>query len=138
MSTAEIPRERAPLFLWWLVWGGLLTGLVLIYLGLSRLPVRLPPTASHPLAGLFGFLPLFISIIIRWLVLPRCSTLTRAFPLFITGLALAEACGLLGIFLGGAYRDQLFLLGVLGILQYLPFFARQYLLPKVESFRPKN
>ena len=138
MPAAENPRERAPLVLWWLVWGGLLSGLVLIYLGLGRLPVRLPPPPAHPLAGLFGFLPLFISIIIRWLVLPRCSSLTRAFPLFIAGLALAEACGLLGIFLGGAYRDQLFLLGVLGILQYLPFFARQYLLPKPEGFRAKN
>jgi hypothetical protein len=70
--------------------------------------------------------------------LPRLTSLARAFPLFIAGLALAEACGLLGIFLGGVYRDQLFLLGVLGIVQYLPFFARQYLLPKVESFRPKS
>jgi F0F1-type ATP synthase membrane subunit c/vacuolar-type H+-ATPase subunit K len=138
MPTPEFPRERASLTVWWLVWGGLLTGLVLIYAGLGRGPVRLPPAGAHPLTGLIGFLPLFISIVIRWLVLPRSSSLSRAFPLFITGLALAEACGLLGIFLGGAYREQLFLLGVLGIVQYLPFFARQYLLPKAEGFRAKN
>ena len=131
-------RDRPPLTVWWLVWGGLLTGLVLIYAGLGRGPVRLPPAGAHPLAGLVGFLPLFISIVIRWLVLPRMTSLARAFPLFIAGLALAEACGLLGIFLGGVYRDQLFLLGVLGIVQYLPFFARQYLLSKAESFRSKN
>jgi hypothetical protein len=138
MPTPEIPRERAPLTMWWLVWGGLLTGLVLIYLGLGHLPVRPPAAGAHPLAGLIGFLPLFISIVIRWLVLPRFSSLARAFPLFIAGLALAEACGLLGIFLGGVYRDQLFLLGVLGIVQYLPFFARQYLLPQAEGFRADN
>jgi hypothetical protein len=138
MTASDIQRERAPLTLWWLLWGGVLAGLVLIYLGLGRGPVKPPAAGVHPLAGLTGFLPLFVSIVIRWLVMPRFSSLARAFPMFIVGLALAEACGLLGIFLGGAYRDQLFLLGVLGIVQYLPFFARRYLLPKVEGFRPKS
>jgi hypothetical protein len=82
--------------------------------------------------------PLFVSIIIRWLVLPRFSDLKLAFPMFIVGLALAEACGLLGIFLGGVYKDDLFLLGVLGIAQYVPFFAKSYLEPKPQGFIPNN
>jgi hypothetical protein len=72
------------------------------------------------------------------LVLPRFSDLKRAFPMFIAGLALAEACGLLGIFLGGVYKDDLFLLGVLGIIQYVPLFAKQYLQPKGSGFIPNN
>lgn len=90
------------------------------------------------MAGLTGLAPLFVSIIIRWLVLPRYHDLRRAFPMFIVGLALAEACGLLGVFLGGPYHDDLFVLGVLGMAQYMPFFAKGYLEPKPEGFTPNN
>ena len=138
ISGPDARRVRAQLLIWWLVWGGVLLGLVLIYLVLGRAPVKAPPAGANPLTGLVGLVPLFVSIIIRWLALPRFDNLSRAFPLFIVGLGLAEACGLLGIFLGGVYRDDLFLLGVLGITQYVPFFARQYLAPKTTGFIPNN
>ena len=83
-------------------------------------------------------MPLFLSIIIRWLVLPRYTEMPRAFVMFIAGLALAEGCGLLGLFLGGPYRDDLFLLGVLGLAQFVPFFAKAYLSPKPAGFIPDN
>ena len=134
----DAPRNRNQLLLWWAIWGSLLFGLVNIYVLLGRAPAKAPVAGENPLTGLIGLAPLFVSIIIRWLVLPRFSDLRRAFPMFIVGLALAEACGLLGIFLGGAYKDDLFLLGVLGIAQYVPFFAKGYLESKPQGFIPNN
>ncbi len=134
----DAPRARAQLLIWWVGWGAVLLGLVVVYLVLGRAPLKVPAAGAHPLTGLVGLVPLFVSIVIRWLALPRFNNLARAFPLFIVGLGLAEACGLLGIFLGGVYRDDLFLLGVLGIMQYVPFFARQYLVPKPTGFIPNN
>ena len=134
----DAQRTRVQLLIWWLVWGGVLLGLVFSYFVLGRAPLKASPAGTHPLTGLVGLVPLFVSIIIRWLAVPRFNELSRAFPWFIVGLGLAEACGLLGIFLGGVYRDDLFLLGVLGIMQYVPFFARQYLVPKPTGFIPNN
>ena len=134
----DAQRARTLLLIWWVIWGSLLMGLGLLYILLGRAPAKTPVTGENPLTGLSGLAPLFISIIIRWLVLPRFSDLQRALPMFVTGLALAEACGLLGIFLGGVYKDDLFLLGVLGITQYVPFFAKQYLEPKPQGFIPNN
>jgi hypothetical protein len=60
------------------------------------------------------------------------------FVLFIIGVALAEACAILGMFLGGPYRDSLFVLGVLGITQFVPFFAKKLFDPKGSGFIPNN
>src|SRR5471032_2946788 len=129
-------RSRAFLKLWWIIWAALLVGLGLVYLGLGR--VRFAGPAANPFANLVGFVPLFVSIIIRWLVLPRYRDLRLAFPLFIIGLALAAGGGLLGIFRGGPYRDELAVLGMLGVAQFMPFFARGCLDPKPEGFIPNN
>lgn len=133
----ESQRARAQLMIWWIVWSVILTGLILIYLFFGRGSLK-PGTGADVLVNLSGVVPLFLSIIIRWLVLPRYNDLARAFPMFVIGLALAEGCGLLGIFLGGVYRDDLFLLGVLGVTQYVPLFAKKLLEPKGTGFIPNN
>lgn len=125
------------LLIWWIVWAGVLSGLVILHLVFGRGPEQ-PSPAGDILVNLAGLVPLFVSIVIRWLVLPRFGDLKRALPLFVAGLALAEACGLLGLFLGGAYRDDLFVLGVLGVTQYVPVFARRLLEPKPAGFIPNN
>lgn len=131
-------KIKARLLVWWISWGVTLGGLVLIYL-LLALGRPLPPVSQeNPLQGLAGLVPLFVSIVLRWLVLPRATDPNRAFVLFIAGLALAEACGLLGIFLGGPYRDSLFVLGVLGLTQYAPFYAKRLFDPKGAGFIPNN
>lgn len=134
----DAPRIKAQILIWWIIWASILAGLVVIYFALGRgKPAAVEPGA-HPLMGLVGLVPLFISIVIRWLVLPRFRDLVRATPMFIVGLALAESCGLLGIFLGGAYRDDVFLLGVFGLVQYVPIFARRIAEPRPEGFIPNN
>ncbi len=131
------PPAKQMLLVWWLVWAAILAGLVVIYLVLGRGPVQ-PSPAGDIFLNLAGLVPLFVSIIIRWLVLPRFGDLKRAFPLYIAGLALAESCGILGIFLGGAYRDDLFVLGVLGVTQYVPLFAARFNRPDKGQFIPNN
>ncbi len=90
------------------------------------------------MVNLSGLVPLFVSIVVRWLVLQRYDDLKQTFWMFIAGLALSEAGGMMGIFLGGPFRDDLFLLGVLGIAQYLPFFAKRYFESKPEGFIRNN
>lgn len=140
--TAEIhssPSSKQMLLVWWIAWAAVLGGLVVIYLVLGRAPVKPEPVADKEvLKHLVGLVPLFVSVVIRWLVLPRFDSLQRAFPLYIVGLALAEACGILGIFLGGPFRDDLFVLGVLGVTQFVPIFARQLTRPKEQGFIPNN
>ena len=131
-------RIRTQLLAWWIVWAAILTGLLLIGVAFGRGPQAPLPPGANPLANLVGFVPLFVSIIIRWLVLPRATDPRPAFVLFVLGVVLAEACGLLGIFLGGPYRQDLFLLGVLGVTQYVPFYAKRLFDPKGTGFIPNN
>ncbi len=137
MFSAPPPYPPPPTKVWWIIWSAILIGLLVLYVLLGRSP--LPKASSpNPLPELVGLIPLFISIVIRWLMLPRSTQLSRAFILFILGLSLAEGCGILGIFLGGPYRDSLFVLGVLGVTQYVPFFAKGFLEPKPQGFIPNN
>lgn len=131
-------KIKARLIVWWVFWAATLTGLMLIYLFLAQGKPLPPASAENPLQGLVGLVPLFVSIVIRWLVLPRATDPNRAFVLFIVGAALAEGCGLLGIFVGGPYRDSLFVLGMLGVAQYVPFYAKKLFDPKGVGFIPNN
>jgi hypothetical protein len=131
------PQLRAKLLVWWIIWGATLAGLVILYVFLGRGPLQ-APDGKDLLVNLAAVVPLFISIVIRWLVLPRFNGLARALLMFIAGVALAEACGILGLFLGGPYRDALWFLGVLGVAQYIPFFAHRLAEPKPTGYIPNN
>ena len=133
----DAERLRKRLLVFWIVWGSILAGLVLIYVMLGRGPVN-PVVAADLTVNLAGFVPLFVSVVVRWLVLPRCREVMMVLPIYIVGLALAEACGLMGIFLGGPYRESLFVLGVLGVTSYVPLFAKRLLEPKGSGFIPNN
>lgn len=131
-------RIKQRLLVWWVLWGSVLAGLIILYVALAQGKPLPPVSKENPLQGLIGVVPLFVSIVIRWLVLPRATDPNRAFVLFMLGVALAEGCGILGIFTGGAYRDSLFVLGVLGITQYVPFYAKKLFDPKGAGFIPNN
>lgn len=133
-SEADLIRRR--LLVWWVIWVSLLAGLAVIYTQLGRGPMQAP--AANPFENLVGVVPLFVSIVIRWLVLPRYTDGQRAFVMFVLGCALAEGCALLGLFTGGPYRDELFLLGALGLGQFVPFYARKLYEPKASGFIPNN
>jgi len=138
ISESDRRRIKSHLMVWWIVWAGILGMVCAVYFIFTK-NKPLPPAASAELLlNIAGFVPLFVSVIIRWLVLPRYSDPVRAFVVFIIGLSLADACSMFGIFIGGGYRDALFMLGVLGIIQYAPFYARRFFEPKVTGFIPNN
>ena len=135
----EAQRNRAKLLVWWITWGSILSGLVIIYFVLGRgQPMPKDLTPEKMVTGLVGLVPMVVSVVVRWLVLPRATEMNRAFVIFVVGLALVEACGILGIFFGGPYRDDLFVLGLFAIGQYVPFFAKAYIEPKGSGFIPNN
>lgn len=138
MPGYDARQIKARLLVWWIVWGSILASLLVVYLVLAQGKPLPAPSADNPLVGLIGVIPLFVSIVVRWLMLARATDPNRAFVLFVVGIALAEGCGILGIVLGGPYRDSLFVLGVLGVTQYVPFYAKKLFDPKGEGFIPNN
>ncbi|HEY9249603.1 MAG TPA: hypothetical protein VIO38_10740 [Rariglobus sp.] len=99
-------------------------GLIIQRFFLGRSSIAAPADS----AGLayIALAPLVVSALIRFIVLPRLKTKQKAFPLFIVGLGTGEACGLLGLLLGGGSRDALFAAGLIMLLLYIPLFARNY------------
>lgn len=134
----DAQRIKTQLLIWWIIWAAVLFGLIALYFFLGQVQARPLVTGGHPLIGLVGVVPLFVSIVIRWLALPRARDLTRALPMFVVGLALAEAGGIMGLFLGGPFRDDVFLLGVFGVVQFIPIFARRIAEQKPAEFIPNN
>ncbi len=124
-STENQNLVRGHLIVWWIIWFSLISGLCVLYYFLAR-PVAVDGTAEATVFDFIGLVPLAVSVVIRWFVLPRCANMQVAFVAFITGISMAEGCGILAIFLGAAYRDEMFVLGVLGIAQFVPFYARRF------------
>jgi hypothetical protein len=112
------PVRSSPAAIWWILWAATLSALVAFYTVLK------PSSPDQSSAGL-RFLPLFpfiAAVVVRWLLLPRFRQRARAFPIFVIGLSLAEACALMGIFLVPDLRTLYFILAIVGLLQYVPIF----------------
>ncbi len=134
----DAQRLKMHLLILWVVWGSNLMGLGALHFLLGEGEPRLFSAPAHLFVNLAGFAPLFVSIVIRWLVLPRATRAGAMLVMFVLGTAMAEACGILGLLLGGPYRDSLFVLGVLGVTSYVPLFAKRLLEPKGSGFIPNN
>lgn len=134
MSTNSIPQSGATrLLVWWLLWAGILAGLMAIAVAVGQRPAS-APVRSNVLTDFIGLGPLLASCLLRWLVLPRVRQVQSAFVVFVLGLVLAEACGLSGIFLS-TFKNELLVLGVLGLGQWMPRFARGYIESSAADFR---
>jgi len=125
MSSRNPAQVRVQLLVWWVMWFSLISGLCILYYFLAR-PVPVENQAAATVFDFIGLAPLLVSVVIRWFVLPRCTNLQVAFVAFIAGISMAEACGIFAVFLGAAYRDEMFVLSVLGIAQFVPFYARRF------------
>ncbi|MEO0054259.1 MAG: hypothetical protein RLZZ50_206 [Verrucomicrobiota bacterium] len=123
------PATQAVVF--WAVWFSLTSGVVVLH-------VLLRPTPARPGAALGGFGPIewicvglvVVSAALRWLLLPRLGTLPAKLPVFIVACAMAEACGILSLFLSPAHHRELFFVSLLGLLTLAPVFA----LPRPSGF----
>ena len=118
-----IPRQTSapPVLVWWVLWFAMTNGLILLRVFLAN-----ELGEDFGALAFIAVVPLVLSALIRFLLLPRMKTKLKAFPVFIVGLATAEACGLLGVLLGGENRDTLFGAGLVMLLLYIPLFARNY------------
>lgn len=116
-----LPKSPAPV-IWWIMWTAITAGLVAIYVTLRP---TVPPAATVSLRYL-PLVPFAAALLVRWLVLPRFHEGARAFPMFIVGLALAEATGITGIFLAPDLAPTYFVLGLAGLILFAPFFTAKY------------
>jgi hypothetical protein len=126
MST---PINQAPPkpVVFWIFWVAILTGLPMIYAIMGQPSAQTSsPSSGFPLTLAAGLPPLLFSIITRWAILPRIDNPTKALSVFVVGMALAEACGIIGIIFGGEHKNLVFAAGVLGVLQYIPLFASRF------------
>ena len=119
-----------PPHVWWFLWVAMMVSLLL---AAWFLPTFVKTAAWE---GPLRFLPLFpfvVSAVVRFAVLPRCTTLEKAFPLFIASVALAEACVLLGSFLAPDLRSTWLTLGLMASALHAPFYVRRLLPPRPVS-----
>jgi hypothetical protein len=108
---------------WWVIWGAIGFGLISIqaWMPAGGFAADFPPVVRY-----IPFVPLGLSVVVRWLVLPRIQVAATALSAFIVGLALAEGSGILGILLGQETRQSMVLLALLGIAQFAPVWASRF------------
>jgi FtsH-binding integral membrane protein len=115
-------NQNAPLQVWWVLWAATLGGLAAFYVFLKS------PEPSEPSTTL-RFLPIALflaAVVVRWLVMPRFQQRSRAFPIFVVGVALSEACALTGIFLSPDLRNLWFVLACVSLVQFVPIFVNRF------------
>jgi hypothetical protein len=122
----QTPPAKTTLIVWWLIWLGILGALVSVRIVVGDRAEELGAGGKSGLLAYVGVGPLVLSTLLRWFVMPRMTERAQALVVFVVGVSLAEGCGLLGIFLGGEHRDTLFLLGIIGVAQWIPLFATRY------------
>jgi hypothetical protein len=120
MSTNSTTKKPDLTRVEWLVWFAITAGIFVIYFTIGQRPAPPSTVTTTPAFALAGLAPLVLSVAVRWLVLPRFTDPQKRFPLFVIGIALAEGCGLLGIFLGGPHKETLFILSLIALAQFFP------------------
>ena len=119
--------EPAPLSTMWIIWGALLFGVVILpFLRSGGLPSGpdkgTPPTFTY----VFTFAGFFVSVIIRWFVLPKIKTDEQIMTTMVVGMALAEGTGIFGIFATGrdypSFQIAAYICSIIGILQFAPTY----------------
>ncbi len=123
MKTNE---AKAQMTVWWVLWAAFQIAIFIYYHFLGNTGVQPRPQRVDSFIWLAGFAPLTISAIVRWLVLPRTRDAQSALPLFIVGIAMAEATCFLGLFIFPAHRQELFIWSAIGVFQFIPYFVPRY------------
>ncbi|MGB8169933.1 MAG: hypothetical protein WCF18_20690, partial [Chthoniobacteraceae bacterium] len=117
METPTPPKRAQLLMVPWVLWGAFMVGVMVMFHFLHN---KKPPAADGAQLWMAALVPLLISLIIRWNVIPRVTVMQSALAFMIMGIALAESVLFLGIFLFPAHQFTLFLAALLGIAQHAP------------------
>ncbi len=123
------PAAAPQLLVWWVLWAAFLSGVCLQYFFLHR---KDPPAPDDSMLWLAATIPLVVSLVIRWNMLPRVTAPTTALPLMIVAIALAESPVFFGIFVFPAHQWELFLAALLVIAQHAPVYASRLFSPTPE------
>ncbi len=124
-----IPAPKSPKMVLWIVWYVLLSGCFIYPFILGNgWPSGANGLGTVPLfTYLLAYGSIFVSLIIRWVILPRFHSFSQVLTSMIIGMALAEAVVFYGLFLVGSEfpetQMQFYLLGIFGVAQFAPIFA---------------
>lgn len=121
------PPPPPPPFVWWALWAAFQIGIVVIYFFLTKSSST--SSRPEPAPWVVALLPVLISGALRWSLLPKITDAVRALPIFVVGIAMAEATCFIGIFVFPAHKLILFCAAFIGILQYMPLFASRLVKP---------
>lgn len=119
--------------IFWIIWFAIFNGLfILQFFAAGGFPSGsnegdVPLWAVAVPAGL-----LVVAMVIRFLVIPKISSIVALLPAMIIGLALSEGIGILGMFaLGKEFpetRMALFITSVCAVVAYMPIYANALLI----------
>lgn len=115
----QIPPEKA----WWVIWFALLTSPFVMAMIFKNSGTR---AGALPLPWVVALAPFAVGMVIRFVVLPKVTSGTVAFPLFIVGLAMCEMPTHLGIFLFPEVKQELFAATVFGVAVFVPTFIKRF------------
>lgn len=123
-------QQPVPPLVAWVIWAAILFGLFILQFFIAGGFKTGEAAASVPLSMIAICLAgVVISNVIRWLVLPRQTTMAKQLPIMIIGLALAESTGLLSMFIIGDSYPSLqlscFVMAVITIALYMPVYAKE-------------
>lgn len=107
---------------WWVLWITFLAGLPVMYFVLGPKARETAP-AFPGSAWILGAMPVMVGTALRWVVLPRLANPAAALPLFVAGIAFCEASLFFGLFIFPDHAQILFILSLLGTIQFAPYFV---------------
>lgn len=113
-----------PKLVFWALWLVMLANVPLLYLFLGKTEAHESPLEES--LPYLRVLPFALSCLVRWAVLPQMRSLEAVFPVFVIGIALAEASCLLGIFLFPTYKADMLIMAMIGVAQFAPVFVRKF------------
>jgi hypothetical protein len=119
-----LPRSILARAVWWLIWGGFLAQQLYLHRWSGQNLWEDNSPAFNRTTYAVLLLPLLVSIILRWAVLPRMTSTNNAFGVFVAGLVLAAMSGLSVSFLDVPYKEITFLVCLFGIAEYVPSASR--------------
>lgn len=115
-------NQKLTPIVWWIIWLGLVVGFCVLYFEPS-IGGGVPPKEPGTVSLAAPIVVAILSTVIRWVVIPRFTKRRHAFPFFVMGIALAEFCGFIGLYLIPQYNLYLAALALICMLQFAPIFA---------------
>jgi len=117
-------EQKPKMIVWWTLWIAFLFSICMIYNVLGKQAAN--TFHPDPFPWVLAAIPVFFSMAVRWLVLPRIYQAQMAMVAFVIGIAFAESTCFMGLFILPAHRSDLFAVSVFGIIQFMPYYAGRF------------